>query len=115
VKLQRDLLGEKCVINIRNTILAVAMALLGKGKSVAKMFDTGKREQIRDTYDLGKVQGTYDLYTFPRSYVSLVCSPLRVSNSFALAQQRATFAVRTTPPEPVSQAAHSQKGGVADN
>jgi len=36
-------------------------------------------------------------------------------NTFALAQQRATFAVRTTLPEPVPQAGHSQKGGVADN
>lgn len=86
------------------TIFTADMALLSKGKTVAHLFDICKGEHIRDTYDL---------YTLPKLYVTLSCSPVAIvkqyDNSSALAPQRATFAVWTTPLEPVSQAAHSQR------
>ncbi len=46
----RDLIGKKCMVNIRHTILTADVDLLGEGETVAKLFDLRKGEQIRDTY-----------------------------------------------------------------
>ena len=36
MKLQRELIGKQCAVNIQNTILAAVMALLGEGESVCQ-------------------------------------------------------------------------------